>query len=146
MRSIPKTYPNVVDACGERVPITASDIITKGDTSFRLQVRGNSMAADGIRDGDFIYCNRSTPVADGEIVVAFIDNVLATVKRYFRKDGLIILQCSNTEYGEAIYPAERVTILGAVTAIYRPLFSRAEFQAAGLARADEIAATEADRS
>lgn len=146
MKSIPKVEAPVVDACGERVLITASDIIALACPIMRFRVRGDSMAGDGILDGDYVYCERANEVEEGKIVVAFIDNKLAVVKRYFRKDGLIILASSNPESAEQVYPAERVTIIGVVTSSVRLLTTNPEYRAAGLAKANKLAASEADRS
>ena len=64
---------------------------------FLLRVRGDSMRDVGIHDGDFVAVARSRDAANGQIVVARIDDE-ATVKTFERKDGRIRLLPANPDY------------------------------------------------
>ncbi|MBK6728120.1 MAG: transcriptional repressor LexA [Xanthomonadales bacterium] len=64
---------------------------------FLLRVRGDSMRDAGIHDGDFVAVARSRDAANGQIVVARIDDE-ATVKTFERKDGRIRLLPANPDY------------------------------------------------
>lgn len=64
--------------------------------SFVLQVKGDSMIEDGILDGDFVIIEETRIAHDGEIVVALLDNGLATLKRYYKEPDRIRLEPANS--------------------------------------------------
>ncbi|MDO8498312.1 MAG: transcriptional repressor LexA [bacterium] len=63
--------------------------------SYVLQVKGDSMIEDGILDGDFVIIEEQVTANDGDIVVALLDNGLATLKRFFREPNRIRLEPAN---------------------------------------------------
>ena len=83
---------------------------------YVLKIRGESMIDAGILDGDFVVVKKQATAHNGEIVVAMIEDE-ATVKRYFKENGMFRLQPENTEM-EPIFAME-LTILGKVVASYR---------------------------
>lgn len=83
---------------------------------FMLKVQGDSMINAGIFNGDRIIVKKQESANNGEIVVALIDDS-ATVKRFYKKDGKIILHPEN-DYMEDIVLNE-VQILGVVTGLTR---------------------------
>ncbi len=64
--------------------------------SFVLQVKGDSMIEDGILDGDFVIIEEQLEAFDGDIVVALLNNGLATLKRFFKEPGRIRLEPANS--------------------------------------------------
>ena len=66
----------------------------RGEGTFLLRVRGESMIEAGIHDGDVVVVRYQKEVARGEIGVAFIDGE-ATVKRIFPEKGGWRLQPEN---------------------------------------------------
>ena len=64
------------------------------DGDYILRVRGESMIDAGILEDDFVVVRPAVDAADGEIVVAVIEEE-ATVKRYFREKDHIRLQPEN---------------------------------------------------
>ncbi len=95
----------------------ASSMISGKRTSYALQVKGNSMIEDGIFDGDFVVVEKTDVCNEGDIVVALVDDSLATLKRFYKKEGRIVLMPSNSEM-EPIYPNE-CRIQGVVTGLVR---------------------------
>lgn len=95
----------------------ASSMISGKRTSYALQVKGNSMIEDGIFDGDFVVVEKTDICNEGDIVVALVDDSLATLKRFYKKDGKIVLMPSNSEM-DPIYPNE-CRIQGVVTGLVR---------------------------
>lgn len=95
----------------------ASSMISGKRTSYALQVKGNSMIEDGILEGDFVIVEKTDVCNEGDIVVALVDDNLATLKRFYKKDGRIVLMPSNSEM-EPIYPNE-CRIQGVVTGLVR---------------------------
>lgn len=83
---------------------------------YVLKVRGESMIDVGIMDGDFLVVKKQSTAFNGDIVVAMIEDE-ATVKRYYRENGIFRLQPENAAM-EPIFAMD-VTILGKVTASYR---------------------------
>ncbi|HAN44925.1 MAG TPA: transcriptional repressor LexA [Ruminococcaceae bacterium] len=83
---------------------------------FALKVRGESMINAGIYNGDIIIA-RKTPVAyNGEIIVALIGEE-ATVKRFYKENGVYRLQPENDTMAPIIVPS--VTVLGKVISLVR---------------------------
>lgn len=58
---------------------------------FILKATGNSMNKAGIEDGDLMLIRQQATANDNDIVVAFVDGE-ATVKRFHRQKGLVVLR------------------------------------------------------
>lgn len=94
--------------------------ITGNRAAFMLEVRGNSMMDDHILDGDYVMVERREQAEDGQIVVALVDGVEATLKRIYReKGGIIRLQPANAAMPPIRVAAERVQIQGRVLGVLR---------------------------
>lgn len=85
--------------------------------SFVLQIRGNSMIDDGILDGDYVVVEEQDQVKNGDIVVALLDNGLATLKRFFKEKTRVRLEPANAQM-QPIY-AKKVQIQGKVVGMLR---------------------------
>lgn len=72
--------------------------------SYVLQVKGDSMIEEGILDGDFVIIEEQNTARDEDIVVALLDNGLATLKRFFREQDRIRLEPANSTM-DPIYAA-----------------------------------------
>lgn len=83
---------------------------------FALKVRGESMLWAGILDGDIVIAEKTPSAANGEIVVAMIEDE-ATVKRFYKENGHFRLQPENDAFEPII--TNEVIILGKVVAVYR---------------------------
>lgn len=84
---------------------------------YVLQVRGNSMEDDGILDGDYVIVERNFYPHNGDVVVALLNNEMATLKRYHREKTRIRLQPANKTM-KPIY-AKNPVIQGIVRAVLR---------------------------
>ena len=92
----------------------------KGDELFMLRVQGTSMIEAGIMDGDKIIVRRQQTAENGEIVVALVnEEETATVKRFYKKDGKIILHPENEALSDMIFNPQDVSILGKVVGLMR---------------------------
>ncbi len=80
------------------------EMLTKGGDHFALRVKGDSMIGDGILDGDFVVIRKQTQAANGQTVVAMIENE-ATIKRFQRKGDRIELQAANPAYAPIVVEA-----------------------------------------
>ena len=84
-----------------------------GPELFALRVSGDSMMDAGILDNDYVIIKKQPIAHDGDIVVAMIDKVEATLKRFKRKSQQeVALIPENAEMETMIYAAERVNIHG----------------------------------
>jgi SOS regulatory protein LexA len=91
------------------------DFVGRGN-HYILQVKGESMIEAGILDGDYLIVKQQAEAANGEIVVAMLDDE-ATVKRYYKHDNYIELKPENSSMQPIISP--QVAILGKVTGLLR---------------------------
>ena len=87
--------------------------------SFVLRVRGESMIDDGIRDGDLLVVESRKSAQPGQTVVALVDGMEATVKRFYPEGDIIRLQPANETMAPLRYPAARVMIQGVVVGLMR---------------------------
>ena len=90
----------------------------KGDELFMLRVQGTSMIDAGIMNGDKIIVRRQQTAENGEIVVALLEDS-ATVKRFYRKNGQIVLHPENEALSDMIFEDGEVSILGKVIGLMR---------------------------
>lgn len=95
----------------------ASDILSGKRTSYVLQVKGNSMIEDGILDGDYVVIEKTETAKNGDIVVALVDDSLATLKRFYKENDRVVLKPANSTM-EPIYPKD-VRIQGIVVSLVR---------------------------
>ena len=72
-------------------------LVPSPESSYMVQVSGDSMRGAGIETGDTLICDRSIEPRDGHIVVAVIDGE-TTVKRYRQSDGRRYLYPENDQY------------------------------------------------
>mgnify|MGYP001582177256 FL=1 len=107
---LPMTDPNATMK-------VASSMLSGKKRSYVLQVRGDSMIEEGILDGDFVVIEEKKEARDGEIVVALLENGLATLKKFFKEATRIRLEPANSKM-KPIY-AQNVTIQGAVVGLVR---------------------------
>ncbi len=92
------------------------DNFFSGNDLFMLTVQGDSMIKIGILNGDKVIVNRQDVANNGEIVVALVEDS-ATVKRFYKRDGKIILHPENDNMDDFIY--DDVKILGKVVGLIR---------------------------
>ena len=96
--------------------ITLPTEIVGDAPSFMLSVRGESMIWAGILSGDIVIVEKTPVAANGEIVVAMIDDE-ATVKRFYKENGHFRLQPENDAFKPII--VDEVIILGKVVGLMR---------------------------
>ncbi|MCF2554503.1 transcriptional repressor LexA [Faecalicatena contorta] len=84
--------------------------------TFMLKVRGESMINAGILDGDMVLVEQRKTAHNGEIIVALIEDG-ATVKTFYKEEGVIRLQPENDTMDPIIVPD--CQILGKVIGVFR---------------------------
>lgn len=88
---------------------------------FFLEVSGDSMEGMGILDGDLVLVEPldDSVLQNGEVVAARVDGESA-VKRYFERNGEVILEPANPDYPPMMVGGvDDFAVLGRVTGLYR---------------------------
>lgn len=75
---------------------------------YVLQVKGDSMIEEQIRDGDFVVIEQTEKAANGDIVVALLNNGMATLKRFFKEETRIRLEPANSNMNPMFVRSVRI--------------------------------------
>ena len=94
-----------------------SDCISGKKRTYVLQVRGESMIEEQIRDGDYVVIEQTENANNGDIVVALLDNGMATLKRFFREQTRVRLEPANAKMSPIF--VKNVRIQGKVVGLIR---------------------------
>lgn len=103
------------------IPDTVSlpeTMLGRGET-FVLEVKGESMIDEAIKDGDYVIVEKRESARNGDMVIACIDNNEVTLKRIYKEGSRIRLQPSNPTMKPIIIENQDVTIKGIVIGILR---------------------------
>lgn len=95
-----------------------ADMIGAGE-HYALKVKGDSMVNAGILDNDIVIIRRTNTANLGEIIVALVDDVEATLKRYRRRGDSIALESANPAYETRIFGPDRIKIQGKLVGLLR---------------------------
>ena len=92
-------------------------LVAKPETSFLLQVSGDSMIGEGIMAGDLVIVEREREPKSGDIVIAEVDG--EWTMKYFKREGKqVVLEAANPHY-PIIRPKTELRLGGVVTAVIR---------------------------
>jgi repressor LexA len=94
-----------------------NSFLKKSEKYFALRVKGDSMEAAGILDGDTAIIEQKNIVQNGEIAVVMLDDAV-TLKTFYRENARVKLQPENPKYSP-IYCSRDVRILGKLAHILR---------------------------
>ena len=106
-----------IEAVENQEDLDLAELFESRSGAFVLQVRGNSMIDEQIRDGDFVICERRDTARNGETVVALLDDGDATLKKFYKEGSRVRLQPANPDF-KPIY-VETVRIQGVVMGVVR---------------------------
>ena len=85
---------------------------------FALRVKGDSMIGAGILDGDRVIVKQQGTAENGEIVCALIEGE-ATLKRFYKKAGVVTLKAENEKYVPITVSEGEFRIVGRVVGLMR---------------------------
>lgn len=88
------------------------------DADFALRVKGDSMIDAEIYDNNIAFIKKQEDLENGEIGVILIDDE-ATLKRFYKNDGSVILQPENKNYNPIILTKGNVCVLGKLIAVLK---------------------------
>src|SRR5215510_10365769 len=95
------------------------DMVGRRDT-YVLQVKGDSMIDEQIRDGDYVIVEDRRTAAEGEMVIALLEGENVTLKKYFReRGGRIRLQPANSRLKPIFVDEHDLRIQGVVIGVLR---------------------------
>lgn len=97
---------------------TLPENIFTGEELFMLTVKGDSMIKIGIFNGDKVVVEKQQTADNGDIVVALVEDS-ATVKRFFKREGKIILHPENDDMNDFVF--DNVEIIGKVVGLIRKI-------------------------
>lgn len=98
----------------------SANLVPSGKVAFVLQVKGDSMIEDGILPGDYAVLVKEESVKNGDVVVALLNNGLATLKRFYKEADQVKLMPANSHM-DPIYATD-VQIQGKLVAVVRRYF------------------------
>ena len=75
------------------------------------------MIEEQIRDGDYVIVEQTDNAINGDIVVALLDNGMATLKRFFKETTRIRLEAANAKMSPIF--VKNVRIQGKVVGLIR---------------------------
>ncbi len=92
-------------------------LIKNRSSTYVLEVKGDSMIEEGIKEGDLVIVERRNDPKDGDIVIAEVDG--GWTMKYFKKKGSqVYLQPANKNY-KPIYPEVDMKISAIVKGVIR---------------------------
>jgi SOS regulatory protein LexA len=92
-------------------------MIENRESTYVLEVKGDSMIDEGIKEGDLVIVERRGNPRDGDIVIAEVDGGW-TMKYFRRKGNQIYLEPANKNY-KPIYPTHELKIAAIVKGVVR---------------------------
>jgi repressor LexA len=99
-------------------PIRVPPVLLRAGTHFAMEVRGDSMIDDGIREGDFVIVQQQVAPNNGDTVVAVVHGE-ATIKRFYRRGSIVELRPANAQMTALQVDAQAVEVRGVVAGLIR---------------------------
>jgi len=104
---------------GTETIFVPEDLVGRRDT-YVLQVKGDSMIDEQIRDGDYVIVEDRQAARDGEMVIALLEGESVTLKKLFReRDGRVRLQPANSALRPTYVDPRALRIQGVVIGVLR---------------------------
>jgi repressor LexA len=107
-----------VEVFEDHEPILVPPMLLRAGTHFAMEVRGNSMIDDGIREGDLVIVQQQVAPNNGDTVVAVVHGE-ATIKRFYRRGSIVELRPANAQMTALQVDAQAVEVKGVVAGLIR---------------------------
>ncbi|MCT4553804.1 MAG: transcriptional repressor LexA [Pelagimonas sp.] len=110
-----------IEAINDAPPAVAvpGNMISGSGAHYALEVKGDSMINAGINDGDVVIIQESSSAQEGDIVVAQVEGYEATLKRFYRRGEMIVLEAANPAYEARVLPKGSVSVQGRLVGLIR---------------------------
>ena len=92
---------------------------TGDDKVFLLRVQGDSMKDAHNVSGDLALIRQQPTAENGEIVVARVHQLDATLKRFYRRANRVVLKAENSKYDPLEVRGDDVEVIGKLIGVYR---------------------------
>ena len=99
-------------------PILVPPMLLRAGPHFVMEVRGDSMIDDGIREGDLVVLQQQVAPNNGDTVVAVVHGE-ATIKRFYRHGPIVELRPANAQMTALQVDAQDVEVKGVVAGLIR---------------------------
>jgi repressor LexA len=99
-------------------PILVPPMLLRAGAHFVVEVRGDSMIDDGIREGDLVIVQQQAEPSNGDTVVAVVHGE-ATIKRFYRRGAVLELRPANAHMTPLEVDAQDVEVKGVVAGLIR---------------------------
>lgn len=107
-----------IEAVEDREVISVPVELVRDNTkTYVLRVKGESMIEEGILDGDYVVVEQNPTPTNGQVVVALIDQLYVTLKKFYKEKNRVRLQPANKTM-QPIY-CENPLIQGVVRGLIR---------------------------
>lgn len=107
-----------ISEVSHHVAVPGSMLSGRGN-HYALEVKGDSMIDAGINDGDIVVIREQSTADNGDIVVALVEGLEATLKRFRRKGNMIALEAANPAYETRVLPESHVKVQGRLVGLIR---------------------------
>ena len=114
--------PTMEENYEERLANFNDYLLSSPETTFALEVRGDSMKDEGIKEGDLVIVEKNRSPKNGDVVAAFVDGEW-TLKYWQKQDGEITLIPANDSYAP-IKPKQSLEIGGVVVSVTRQYYQK----------------------
>ncbi|MBA3732893.1 repressor LexA [Patescibacteria group bacterium] len=110
-------FPTSVDEMSSETLSINEYLVGNKESTYLLEVKGDSMIDEGIKEGDLVLVERRGNPKDGDIVIAEVDG--GWTMKYFKKKGNVVyLKPANKNYSP-IYPQYDLKIAAIVKGVIR---------------------------
>jgi repressor LexA len=104
---------------GTETIFVPEDMVGRKST-YVLQVKGDSMIEEQIRDGDYVIVEDRTTARDGEMVIALLEGENVTLKKLYREGGgKVRLQPANSRMKPIYVDQDDIRVQGVVIGVLR---------------------------
>ncbi|MES2213439.1 MAG: transcriptional repressor LexA [Patescibacteria group bacterium] len=110
-------FPTTVDEDRSNTLNLDEYLVRNKESTYLLEVKGDSMIDEGIKEGDLVIAERRGNPRDGDIVIAEVDGGW-TMKYYKKKGDKIYLLPANKNY-RPIYPQYELKVAAIVKGVIR---------------------------
>jgi repressor LexA len=108
-----------IEAVPEKETIAVPANMVGRRSTYVLQVKGDSMLDEQIRDGDYVVVEERTSAENGETVIALLRGEEVTLKKFYRENGYVRLQPANPVMKPIRVKEEDLRIQGIVIGVLR---------------------------
>lgn len=110
-------FPTIVDEQLTDTLNLDNYLIRDKNSTYILEVKGDSMIEAGIQEGDLVIAERKGDPKPGDIVIAEVDGGW-TMKYFRRKGNTVYLEPANKDY-QPIFPSFQLRIAAIVRGVIR---------------------------